>query len=367
MKIKKKTWLFSSSALFISLLLIMGFYYIGWVRALNVGAKASDIKITPNMGVYQLSKVLVQRGWVASPHFVRWVAEWTGDKQLRFGQYAVATTMTIAQLLHNLNHSQGLISHQLTFIEGSTFNDFLARLQADNNVSHTLTTSNEHALLQELDIKESALEGLFFPDTYHFTWGTKDKVILQKAHQRLQTLLQQQWQQRAAGLPYKNAYQALIVASLIESEVRWPQERPLVASVIVNRLRKRMRLQIDTTVMYGLNKPFGSQLTRRDLKKYTAYNTYRVKGLPPTPINMPSFASIHAALHPAHTNYLYYVVKSEGRHQFSVDYQQHRDAVDLYKKRLSLDAAHQHRQDLMMKSFVLSDYSAYILLFLGFS
>ncbi len=367
MKFKNKIWLFSSSTLFIVLLSISAFYYVGWVRPLNINTQNATIEIKPNMGVYQLSRRLADRGWVVSPFVVRSVAAWTGNKQLRFGQYAVSNTMTVAQLLHNLNHSYDLISHQLTFIEGSTFNEFLSRLQANKNVTHTISSLKQSQLLKQLHIEQPALEGVFFPDTYHFAWGTKDTVILQKAHQKLKTLLAQQWRQRAAGLPYTTPYQALIVASLIQSEVRWPPERPLVASVIVNRLRKGMRLQIDTTVMYGLHKAFGSKLSRADLKKYTVYNTYRVKGLPPTPINMPGLASIHAALHPAQTPFLYYVVKNQGRHQFSVNYRQHLGAVDRYKQRLSRDAAHQRRQDLMLKSFILSDYATYLLLFFSFS
>ncbi len=152
-------------------------------------------------------------------------------------------------------------------------------------------------------------EGHFFPDTYVYTWGNKDTVILQQAYQRMKNLLIKNGSNAQANLPYQTPEEALIVASLVESEAVLPAERPIIAGVILRRLQKNMNLQIDPTVIYGVGKPYGSVITLEDLRNDNPYNTYLHKGLPPTPINMPSAASIYAALHPTPGDALYYVPK----------------------------------------------------------
>ena len=149
----------------------------------------------------------------------------------------------------------------------------------------------------------------------------------------MMSILNKEWSDRAVGLPYKNAYQALIVASMVEKEATLDSEKPMVAGVIIRRLIKRMRLQIDPTVSYGLHQSLDKALTKSDLRKDTPYNTYVHYGLPPTPIDMPGQASIRAALHPDQSNYLYYVAKGDGSHKFSTNYQDHLKAIDIYIKK----------------------------------
>jgi UPF0755 protein len=151
----------------------------------------------------------------------------------------------------------------------------------------------------------------------------------------MQTIVQTDWQNRAPNLPYQNAYQALIVASLIEKETSVDTEKPLIASVIINRLKENMPLQIDSAVQYGVDKIFGGELTKEELGAKTPYNTYLIKGLPPTPICIPSQSSILAALHPAETDYLYYVATGKGGHNFSKTYQEHLVQVKEYRDNLS--------------------------------
>ncbi|MBL4647360.1 MAG: endolytic transglycosylase MltG, partial [Gammaproteobacteria bacterium] len=174
------------------------------------------------------------------------------------------------------------------------------------------------------------LEGLFFPDSYHFACGTSDYHILQLAYQTLQTKLQQAWQQRDKKILLTTPYQALIIASIVEREAKLAIERPIIAGIIENRLQKKMRLQIDATVIYGLGKSYSGKLTHKNLRKATPYNTYLIAGLPPTPIALPSEASLHATLHPVYSDLLYYVAQGNGSHYFSTLLADHRAAIHKY-------------------------------------
>lgn len=170
-------------------------------------------------------------------------------------------------------------------------------------------------------------EGEFFPETYYYTKDVSDLVILKRAYDLMQSRLSEAWQMRAADLPYQNAYEALIAASLIEKEAYFASERPLIAGVLVNRLKKNMLIQFDPTVIYGLGLRYDGTIHKKDLLENTPYNTYVRKGLPPTPIAMPSMASIEAALHPDNTDYLYFVARKDKSHQFSKTLPEHHAAV----------------------------------------
>ena len=205
-------------------------------------------------------------------------------------------------------------------------------LLKDDALQHITVSQTDQELMTALGHPGEFPEGRFFPDTYIYTWGNKDTVILQQAYQRMNVLLMQEWSQRAAELPYKTPEEALIVASLVESEAVLPAERPIIAGVILRRLQQNMNLQIDPTIIYGVGKPFGSTITLEDLRNDNPYNTYLHKGLPPTPINMPSAASIFAALHPASGDSLYYVAQGDGSHRFSATYPEHLQAVKKYRQ-----------------------------------
>ena len=175
-------------------------------------------------------------------------------------------------------------------------------------------------------------EGLFFPDTYHFAAGTSDLTILRQAYNKMQITLDTTWETRAERLPVKAKYQALILASIVEKETGDPSERKMVAAVFVNRLRKRMRLQTDPTVIYGLGEKFDGNLRKRDLLADQPYNTYTRYGLPPTPIAMPGEAAIEATLRPADTRALYFVAKGDGTHYFSNSLKEHNQAVNRFQR-----------------------------------
>jgi len=222
----------------------------------------------------------------------------------------------------------------ITFIEGSRFSDWLSILSSAQGIEHTMMHLSEKQIAEKLHIDKNKLEGLFLAETYHFPFGTKDIDILKRSHEKLEIVLKHSWNNRQDGLPLKRPYDALILASIIEKETAISSERKRVASVFVNRLKKGMRLQTDPTVIYGMGDKYDGNIRKKDLITPTKYNTYVIKGLPPTPIAMPGRKSIQAALQPEHTNYLYFVASGKGGHIFSKTLSEHNRAVRRYLKQL---------------------------------
>lgn len=292
----------------------------------------TSIKVYPNQDAHVVVSNLHQQQLIQHTTLFKYFIDVCGDRyQLRYGEYEINHQITAWKLLRHMIHGTGLVKHRLTIVNGWTTNQVLTALAADPNLNQTLTNQPKTTLLQALNAPEKNAEGLLYPDTYFFTWGNTDISVLKTAYQKMQTILQNDWNNRAPNLPYQNAYQALIVASLIEKETSVDAEKPIIASVIINRLAKNMRLQIDPTVQYGLDKTFGGVITKKDLDTKTPYNTYLIDGLPPTPICMPSQSSIFAALHPAETDYLYYVATGNGGHNFSKTYAEHLKQVAEYR------------------------------------
>ncbi|MCX7121039.1 MAG: endolytic transglycosylase MltG [Gammaproteobacteria bacterium] len=293
------------------------------------------VKVYPGQDVTMLATHLYARNIIRYPDFFAWLVTITSNRfQLRYGEYQIKYPMTAWKLLKHMKAGTGLVKHRLTIVEGWTFSDIRAALLKDADLNQTLINQSNQIILQKLNAPEQHIEGLFYPNTYFFTWGNTDLSVLKTAYQKMQTILQTDWINRAANLPYQNAYQALIVASLIEKETSVAAEKPLISSVIVNRLAKNMRLQIDPTVQYGANQNFNNPITKKELTSKTPYNTYLMDGLPPTPICVPSESSIQAALHPAVTDYLYYVATGKGGHNFSATYAQHLQQVQEYRNTL---------------------------------
>ena len=250
---------------------------------------------------------------------------------IKAGEYLIAPNTTLPQLLEQFIAGR-VIQYPFTIIEGMTAQQLIDMVVTDERLINTLTDTNITAVMAELGQPDSYGEGEFLPETYYFTAGTTDKEILSRAHQSMTIKLDTYWQDRAEGLPYKTAYEALIMASIIEKETGIAEERAEIAGVFVRRLQKGMRLQTDPTVIYGLGDKFDGNLRRKDLKADTPYNTYTRYGLPPTPIALPSKESIEATLHPAQGKSLYFVATgSEGKHVFSNTLSAHNKAVRKYQ------------------------------------
>lgn len=247
------------------------------------------------------------------------------------GTYRFTPAMTVRDMLALLASGKEA-QFSMLFVEGSRFKEWLETLKNSPYLKHTLEDKTPQDIADSIGLKDTPNpEGWFYPDTYLHTAGMSDKSVLQRAHQRMAKVLNEVWQGRAEGLPYKTPYELLIMASLIEKETAVDAERAQVASVFLNRLRIGMRLQTDPTVIYGMGDSYTGTITRSALETATPYNTYTISGLPPTPIAMPGKASLDAAAHPAKTSYLYFVADGKGGHTFTTNLSDHNRAVQVYR------------------------------------
>lgn len=313
--------------------IIAGLLYHHWFWKPYSGKQAVVVRFYSGQSLGHLRRELQQQGIAPSGFVFRlYLRLVTQGKHLKAGEYEFEPGMTLQDFLRRVEHGRVKI-RRFAVIPGWRLSELLHYLKKDKAFEPQKLTLA--VLQQALNSKQTQFEGLFFPATYRYHWGCSPTAILQKSYEKMQSTLQAQWQSRSPNLVYKNAYQALIAASLIEKETHAKSERPMVARVILNRLHKNMRLQIDPTVIYALKDPGVRVVTRRMLKIDSPYNTYRRKGLPPTPICLPSESSIHAALHPARTKALYYVATGDGiHHHFSNSYRQHLVYVRHYRRRM---------------------------------
>jgi UPF0755 protein len=279
-----------------------------------------------------VARDLTAAGVVADERVLVALARWRGvDRAIKAGNYEIATGITLPQLLDRL--TQGDVTQMaLTVVEGSTFADLKASLAASPGIARTVLDLPADELMARLGAPGSAPEGWFFPDTYFFAAGSPDIAVLARAHRLMRSRLDAAWAKRAPDLPLRTPYEALILASIVEKETGREADRPLIASVFVNRLRRGMRLQTDPTVIYGLGPAFDGNLRKRDLEADTPFNTYTRDGLPPTPIALPSQAAIDAVVDPPRTDYLYFVARGDGTSQFSTNLADHNRAVAKFQK-----------------------------------
>lgn len=246
--------------------------------------------------------------------------------QIKAGQYEFLDGMSPRDMLGVM--VSGDTKHWFVqFIEGWTFEQMRTALARAERLEKVTGQWTNDQIMAAVGAEGEHPEGRFFPDTYAFTGSESDLDLLQRAFVRMETVLAEEWALRAEGLPYDNPYQALIMASIVERETGAPHERGQVAGVFVRRLQKGMRLQTDPTVIYGMGDSYQGRIGRKDLRTYTPYNTYRIDGLPPTPIALPGREAIHAALHPEDGDTLYFVARGDGTHTFSRTLSEHQKAV----------------------------------------
>jgi UPF0755 protein len=249
---------------------------------------------------------------------------------LHSGEYRLTPELSVRDMLGLWQRGE-VVQYSLTLVEGWSFRQVRAALERQSKLELTLTELSDAQLMARLGYSGINPEGRFFPDTYRFVRGMSDLDLLKQAYVRLEQVLAEEWQGRDEGLPYKEPYDALIMASIIEKETGVPEERGEIAGVFIRRLRIGMRLQTDPTVIYGMGERYNGKLTRANLREPTAYNTYVIDGMPPTPIAMVGREAINAALHPVAGKSLYFVARGDGSHVFSNNLEAHNRAVRQYQ------------------------------------
>lgn len=295
------------------------------------GGSAPQVILVPNgSSLSKLAHQLADQGLLKWPEMFIAYSRLTHQTNIRVGEYQLNPGDTPRMFLERLIAGQ-VIFYQVTFPEGLNIREWLSLLRAETKLLQRLEGVSSQDLLQQLSLDVGHIEGWFFPDTYSYSAGDSDRDVLLRAHLRMQKVLEEEWQHRQADLPFHSSYEALILASIVEKETGVESERDQIAGVFVRRLKRGMRLQTDPTVIYGLGDQYRGNITRRHLKQSTPYNTYLIKGLPPTPIAMPGRGAIHAALNPADGDALYFVAKGDGSHYFSATLDEHLKAVQRYQ------------------------------------
>jgi UPF0755 protein len=286
---------------------------------------------SPGISVKTLAHQLLEAEVITHPTLFEWYVRFNGyDKTLQAGEYYFYQGINIRGVVYMMRTGK-VIKRALRVQEGSNVRDLIVTLQTNPLVNQTIDYSDP-AWFKLIDPTLAHPEGQFMPETYFYSKGSTDIKLLKRMHKDLKQFLEQEWEARDKNLPYQTPYEALIAASIIEKETGVESEREIISGVIVRRLAKNMRLQMDPTVIYGLGTTYDGNITKKDLLTPTAYNTYTVTGLPPTPIAMPSKQSIHAAMHPAAGTSLYFVANGDGSHTFSDTLEQHNQAVEHYLK-----------------------------------
>ncbi|TQV87392.1 endolytic transglycosylase MltG [Aliikangiella coralliicola] len=324
---------------------------------LNFAQEQNTLVVKPGHGINWLAYQWQQQGVIDNQYYLRFLC-WLNPeyKNIKVGEYELEGNETPISLMQKLSEGM-VIQYPFTIVEGTTSFDIFKQLnntseikkdwpkvgkgkrttESQNELSSAESNQqpfDEQALLIELKIEHPKLEGWLFPDTYHYGKNTSAMELLKRSVARMRKILKEEWSNRAPGLPYQNEYEALIMASIIEKETGIESEREQIAGVFVRRLQKNMRLQTDPTVIYGIGPSFNGDITYKDLRTRTPYNTYVIKGLPPTPIAMAGQASIHAALNPADGDALYFVATGDGGHKFSATLEEHNKALKEYLRKL---------------------------------
>jgi UPF0755 protein len=287
--------------------------------------------ITPGMNLKIIGEALVQQGILKHPYYLILEGRVQGsESRLKAGEYLLQPGTTQRQLLEQFEAGK-VVQHSLALIEGWSYKQIMSAVSSHEVLIKTLSDTDSKTVMSALGYPQVHPEGRFFPDTYHFPSGMTDVEFLQRAYDTMMAVLDEEWQQKAEGLPYKTADEALIMASIIEKETAVASERVTIAGVFVRRLQKGMKLQTDPTVIYAMGENYNGNIRRKDLKTDSPYNTYVYKGLPPTPIASPGRDAIHAALHPEPGKALYFVAKGDGSHYFSETLKEHNKAVARYQ------------------------------------
>ena len=311
-----------------------GYFYHATGKPLAFHGKT--FRIEPGESLAGFARELRESGVIDETYSLRLLGRLEGTSgQIDVGEYRFPEGINLRRLLEQVVSGEGQVLLPMLVVEGWTFSRFRDQLRKAPRLEQTVADLDDEALMERLGHPGEHPEGRFFPDTYTYHPGDTDLSLLERAYTAMEEKLLAAWENRAEELPLETPYEALILASIVEKETAVPDERPKIAGVFINRLRRGMLLQTDPTVIYGAvadpDQEYDGDLTRRHLRTDTPYNTYIRKGLPPTPIALPGMASIEAVLHPAETEARYFVGRGDGTHFFSRTLEEHKAAVRKYQ------------------------------------
>jgi len=319
-------------------LFIAVLFFLLWKFHLYAGQPVGDddtkkvVIVAPGQNFNVTAEKLHEIGIIKSLFKFKLLARFKGyDKQIKAGEYLLSPSMPPDTILTYLSKGKVRL-HRLTVPEGYNIYQ-IASIVADSGLGMKkdfLSTAADLSFVHEMKIKANTFEGYLFPDTYYFPKNVTPKKIIRTMVKRFRRVFVSEWEKRAASLGL-SIHQVVTLASIIEKETGAALERPVISSVFHNRLKKRMRLESDPTVIYGIIEDFDGNITRKHLTTWTPYNTYKIAGLPPGPIASPGIKAIEAALFPAETRFLYFVSKGDTTHKFSTNINDHNRAVRKYQ------------------------------------
>jgi len=319
---------------------LIGSLVLGWAwmqydefrnTALALDQESVIFEVPRGASLLSVGRDLENAGMIGSARYLHWYGRYTGQAdRIRAGEYRLTPAMKPDDLLALLVSGRS-VTYSLTLLEGWNIRQVRAAIAGHEALRQTLEGIDNEELMALLGLPGEHPEGRFFPDTYQFTRGMSDVDFLRRALHKMDEELAAAWAQKAEDIPLKSAYEALILASIIEKETGQADERPQIAGVFTRRLRKGMKLQTDPTVIYGMGERFDGNIRRKDLREDTPYNTYVHAGLTPTPIAMPGRESLLAAVNPAPGKTLYFVARGDGSHAFSATLAEHNAAVRKYQ------------------------------------
>jgi UPF0755 protein len=315
----------------IALLLLGMVTYVYWFSVTRLEPEPRIYTVGQGVTLKGFARQLHREGILTDAHTLVWLAYLKGQsRDLKAGEYRFRKGITALELLDQVIAGR-VVEYPVTIIEGWTFKQVLDSLAQAPKLTHSLQGLKPRQIMAMLGYPNLHPEGRFYPDTYYYSSGMSDLLLLQRAFQKMEKVLDEEWANRSSNAHVKTRDEALILASIVEKETGRQDERPIIAGVFSQRMRIGMKLQTDPTVIYGLGDKFNGNLTLAHLRQYTPYNTYVIKGLPPTPIAMVGRAALNAVLHPDDTKALYFVSRGDGSHEFSETLDQHNRAVVKYQ------------------------------------
>ena len=310
--------------------------FCGWILwfallPIDLATPTVEFSIRPGTTLRGATRQIIEAG-VPMPDwkFVLLARANGASGSVKAGSYQVSAGVTPLLLVRKIMRGE-VAQAEILFVEGWNFRQMREAMNAHVDLKHDSASLSGAEIMAKLEAMEMFPEGMFFPDTYVFAKGSSDIAVLTRAHRVMKRQLESAWSKRAPDLPMTDPYEALILASIVEKETGRASDREMIAAVFVNRLRRRMKLQTDPSVIYGMGERFDGNLRKKDLVTDTPFNTYTRRGLPPHPIAMPGLASLAAVMHPAETDALYFVSRGDGTSQFSRTLVEHNRAVAKYQ------------------------------------